>query len=858
MNELARMVIALELKGDSFHAGVAKAQKDAENLANKAEGSANKIQSVFSRLGGFISRMFEVAGGNLISRGIEGIVNSLKNMGQEALTAYAEHERLGMALQSLVARELMASGAAGDMASAMAQAAPRAQELQDWITKLAIQSPFTEDQVAQTFRVAQAYGFTSKAAQRLTQVVIDFAAGSGAAGDSAERIATALGQIEAKGKLSGEEIKQLTEAGVAVWPILSKAFGKSAAQIQDMTEKGLIPADVAIKAIAESLERDFGGAAARQAISVEGLITSLDEVKKLDLRALFGGAIQALQPAWERFVSTLSSPQFLSALKDIGQKLGQVVGDIVDGLIGVEAKAKTWGYKIGESLAKGIQDAAVLVAEAVGFIGGTIRTLLEAHSPPKLLPDIDQWGTAAADAWLDGFRNADAAGAVSTMGDALEAAITDVQNRLSGISNHYADLMAPLNLELQQTQNQLADLDDASKSKGLTDLLAKGNLTADQRNRAALQLKEIGLQKQLRELQLQQMQEQIDLQKQLRDLQLQQAQARSGPGGETSAIDKALKGLGLQKDELSDLQRKAELRAVLDDKTATAAEKTAAQLELQEINLRQIQRAAEATKLGVDLSEIDKLPIVLKEKGTAGGAALGSGVADGLKDWGDTYDYLIGAQAAEARTHGVNVASNSLAGKFDALFDRIKEGFAQGGRDGAKFGTDLQTMFAGVKVQMDTIFQAPTAIEQWIARTDASIPQWMKDIVEWSFGHLNITNGLGTFPFIQPMPGSIWTQGNGWDNFGGPPGDIIEPGGIFGEGRANGGPVWPGKWLVGERGVEELTIGSNGRGFVRPLQPAAEGAGVTNNYFTFYVSSELDLEETAYRISQIQQRRRRR
>jgi hypothetical protein len=35
-------------------------------------------------------------------------------------------------------------------------------------------------------------------------------------------------------------------------------------------------------------------------------------------------------------------------------------------------------------------------------------------------------------------------------------------------------------------------------------------------------------------------------------------------------------------------------------------------------------------------------------------------------------------------------------------------------------------------------------------------------------------------------------------------------------GRAGGGPVWPGTWMVGENGPEKLTLGRNGTGYVTP------------------------------------------
>jgi len=58
-----------------------------------------------------------------------------------------------------------------------------------------------------------------------------------------------------------------------------------------------------------------------------------------------------------------------------------------------------------------------------------------------------------------------------------------------------------------------------------------------------------------------------------------------------------------------------------------------------------------------------------------------------------------------------------------------------------------------------------------------------------------------------------------------PPGEHSGP--RIGEtrGRASGGPIWPGNWLVGENGPERMRIDSSGRGYVTPLGPATRGSG---------------------------------
>ncbi|MEN6584460.1 MAG: hypothetical protein ABFE02_00225, partial [Sulfuricella sp.] len=143
-------------------ANVANAKSGLETVEDKLRklaGTGNSVGQIFAG----------VFGANLAA----GAITGLKNLAAEGLNAYASYERLGMSLQTLTARELVNTGAAKNMAAAYAAAEPKAKELLAWTQKLAIESPFTQDDVAQAFRLAEAYGFTSEEAQRLTQAVID-------------------------------------------------------------------------------------------------------------------------------------------------------------------------------------------------------------------------------------------------------------------------------------------------------------------------------------------------------------------------------------------------------------------------------------------------------------------------------------------------------------------------------------------------------------------------------------------------------------------------------------------------------------------------------------------------------------
>jgi tape measure domain-containing protein len=205
----------------------------------------------------------------------------------------------------------------------------KAEELLGWVQELAIKSPFTQEGVAQALRMAMAYGFNVDEAQRLTQALIDFAAGTGAPEEAMSRIALALGQIEAKGKLSGQEILQLVNAGLPVVQILAEAFGKTTAEVTAMVSDGLVPANQAIEAITEYIENNFAGAAERQATTWAGLMGTFEDLKNMGLREFFGGLFDVIQPLAVEF-STWLQGEGMDKLAEWGAILGEFTQNIVD------------------------------------------------------------------------------------------------------------------------------------------------------------------------------------------------------------------------------------------------------------------------------------------------------------------------------------------------------------------------------------------------------------------------------------------------------------------------------------------------------------------------------------------------
>jgi tape measure domain-containing protein len=358
----------------------------------------DEASKVFADVGGAISTFGFVAesvaatGLAVLSAGIvalgAAIAGHIALFVSAGLPAIATYERLALTLESLAARELLNTGAAKDMAEALALSADKGEELLNWTQQLAIHSPFTQEGVADALRMALAYGFTVEEAQKLTQTLIDFAAGSGATEYAMQQIARALGQISAAGKLTAQDTNQLVAAGLPVIQILADAWGKTTAEIIAMRADGLIPAKDAIQALTEYMDTSFSGAADRQTKSWAGLLGTFEDLKQIALREYFGGVADALQPLAVEFSNWLQGPG-IEILKDMGERLGNIVSyfvQIATDLPGIIDGLKQFADSIGASDV--IKEVFAALSDAAAELGDFLI--------PFLMEQFDKLG-----AWFD-------------------------------------------------------------------------------------------------------------------------------------------------------------------------------------------------------------------------------------------------------------------------------------------------------------------------------------------------------------------------------------------------------------------------------------------------------------------------
>ena len=142
-------------------------------------------------------------------------------------------------------------------------------------------TPFKSSDLIETTKRLKAFGFETEELVDVTKRLADVA---GATGADLGGIATAFGQIQAKGRLQGEELLQLQERGVSLQDELQKMYGFTADQFRKALEGGRISADavnLALQRITEAGGKYAGGAIAQSGTLAGKFSTLVDGVETL-------------------------------------------------------------------------------------------------------------------------------------------------------------------------------------------------------------------------------------------------------------------------------------------------------------------------------------------------------------------------------------------------------------------------------------------------------------------------------------------------------------------------------------------------------------------------------------------------
>ena len=188
-------------------------------------------------------------------------------------------------------------------------------------------TPFTSSELIEQTKRLKAFGFETEELVDSTKRLANVA---GATGADLSGIATAFGQIRAKGKLQREEELQLLERGVDITTELKRITGLQGEEFEAAMRKGKIGADLVNQALINLTSEGgaFFGGATKQATTLNGkLSTLIDSVQSLarTVGDILGPAIKFVLDQATRAVQAIDN--VFKRFQNIGKiGLGNVLG----------------------------------------------------------------------------------------------------------------------------------------------------------------------------------------------------------------------------------------------------------------------------------------------------------------------------------------------------------------------------------------------------------------------------------------------------------------------------------------------------------------------------------------------------
>lgn len=153
----------------------------------------------------------------------------------------------------------------------------KAQKFLNDLQSFAAKTPFEFPDLLVGARRLMAMGFAAGDVLPIMTDIGDAVAAMGGGADMINRVTIAFGQMQARGKTAAQEMLQLTEAGIPAWRYLAESIGKSIPEAMKMVENGMVSAQQTITAVREGIQREFGGMMAEQALTYNGLISTLKD-----------------------------------------------------------------------------------------------------------------------------------------------------------------------------------------------------------------------------------------------------------------------------------------------------------------------------------------------------------------------------------------------------------------------------------------------------------------------------------------------------------------------------------------------------------------------------------------------------
>ena len=377
----------LTAKVRSTAAQMDKALSFSGNASKNIKNTSDAVQHL--NLG--LRDMNMIAAGNILADVFEKAVGKVRKVGNEIYATTARMQSLEMGMKSLVTSDLVKTGQVKDYTEATKQAEGETKKLMDWFKELSLKSPYELTEVMESFKSNANMGQSVATAKKTTEAILALGAGLGMGQAEMKRFSAALAQTGATGRITAMDLRQFANNGFgmdkmnAIFDEISKKYNiviKDNNDFNHAVAEGKITTDAFFDALNKYALDNYGSAVDAMASTIEGLKSSLGDIKTSAINDLFLETSKTISKTVAPYV------EYLMQLLTGGDfsKWGEGINNWAKGILEPF-------QKIGETLKNGMMSSAITMLK--DFLSGKSMNL---GGVKVLLKELG--GAEFADTWI--------------------------------------------------------------------------------------------------------------------------------------------------------------------------------------------------------------------------------------------------------------------------------------------------------------------------------------------------------------------------------------------------------------------------------------------------------------------------
>lgn len=272
---------------------------------------------------------------------------------------------------------------------------------------LAAKTPFSFESADKSAKLLSAMGFAAK--DVIPDLTILGNATSAVGGDqqALEGVATAIGQMKAKGKVSAEEMNQLAERGIPAWKLMADGMGISVQKLMALSSQGKIMASQGVPAMLQAMSKAYDGDMQRQSQSFNGLLSTIKDdftqISGILAQPLFDKMKQGLASVtgmMDNFVNSLRTKGIqqtfanmfnfgslgkgggmfdglINAAKNMGNMVKPILADMMNFANSIIANIKTFWAQNGTQILTAVKNVFNGIAAVINFIMPAVKLVIQ-------------------------------------------------------------------------------------------------------------------------------------------------------------------------------------------------------------------------------------------------------------------------------------------------------------------------------------------------------------------------------------------------------------------------------------------------------------------------------------------------